>query len=755
MKKMKAFLLMLLFLITTIILYPMQQSDLMKFNIMFTNPNQGLERDDGHANYLDSCYFNSSIQCLSQIKPLTEYILNKTPKEGWEKIGPKNLFWNYAALLQKFLFQKENKKNKCIYLKENLLNTKNKFLDFFKNTAEQLFNKWDEQQDASEFLGSFIDSLEKFDKKIQKITNDFLKWSEETTIKYNCICKHGTSSTSFNGKIQISIKDFKTLETFSSLEECFTNYFEDEYLSGLKCEKCKSTVDGTKKMCITMLPKYLIIELKRFDFDHTNIENIKLLDPVTFKLKFEIDEKLLKFTLKKDLRTYRLKAFISHIGTLPIVGHYVAYVNYNNDKMTDDTWYKFNDIEVTNLKNKDIKAMVEDFGIGDGDETPYIIFYEHTKPEELETYYDEKQYKQQEKKQNFISPKSHQYDQQAQQKLPPQAKNQTTQSSTTKDNLIKKAIKKLSKALKLLKERLSTKSIDKKISQTDNEKEQGAILHNNEKQDINKIQQQNLSQKNSDQQVTDYQFKITIVQQNITKTFTGIKNSAIVNAANPTLVGGSGIAGAIFDAAGTSNLSKKIKSYFDKNIFNCGIDLDKNEKKFYKKFYDGWSPIRIKVGQAIITDGCQLNPQKIIHTLGPKGEIKTQKELTKNTNEYYSQGRDILLKNCYQNSLTVADENNITAIAFPLISSGFYSYPTKESCPVAIQAVYDYFDNKPNSIIKEIRFLIFPSDQDKYTQYKTNVEKIFKEKIIQKEEFDKYAENNKMTYLIKYPTKND
>lgn len=123
---------------------------------------------------------------------------------------------------------------------------------------------------------------------------------------------------------------------------------------------------------------------------------------------------------------------------------------------------------------------------------------------------------------------------------------------------------------------------------------------------------------------------------------------AIVNAANTGLQMGGGVCGAIFRAAGPSELQAA-----------C----------------DKLAPIR--TGEAVITPGFKLPAKYVIHTAGP----------------VYHGGRygeEEQLRNCYLNSLKRAVENNCKSIAFPLISSGIYGYPKDEALEVASSAIQDF-----------------------------------------------------------------
>lgn len=136
----------------------------------------------------------------------------------------------------------------------------------------------------------------------------------------------------------------------------------------------------------------------------------------------------------------------------------------------------------------------------------------------------------------------------------------------------------------------------------------------------------------------------TIVRQDITK----MKVHAIVNAANTELQMGGGVCGAIFRAAGESELQAA-----------C----------------DKLAPI--KTGDAVITPGFRLSAKHIIHAAGPvyRGG---------------KSGEEEQLRLCYINSLKRAVENKCKSIAFPLISSGIYGYPKDEALRVATGAIQEF-----------------------------------------------------------------
>ena len=159
---------------------------------------------------------------------------------------------------------------------------------------------------------------------------------------------------------------------------------------------------------------------------------------------------------------------------------------------------------------------------------------------------------------------------------------------------------------------------------------------------------------------------IEVIQGDITK----IDIDAIVNAANTSLLGGSGVDGAIHKVGGKQILEDCIK--IRNRQGGC------------------------KVGEAVFTRAGNLNAKYVIHTVGPvwNGGNNLEEES---------------LTNCYVNSLLIAEKLQVNEIAFPNISTGIYKFPLQIAAKIALDTVKKYLNNG-TAIINKIVFVCYSKE---------------------------------------------
>ena len=133
----------------------------------------------------------------------------------------------------------------------------------------------------------------------------------------------------------------------------------------------------------------------------------------------------------------------------------------------------------------------------------------------------------------------------------------------------------------------------------------------------------------------------------ITADITTLRVDAIVNAANPGLLGGAGVDGAIHRAAGPA-LREACRA------LPCVAP-----------------GVRCPTGAVRITPGFALPARYVIHTVGPVWHGGDR-------------GEADLLARCYRNAVQLLREHGLRTLAFPAISCGVYGYPATQAAAVAV-----------------------------------------------------------------------
>ncbi|WP_406078150.1 O-acetyl-ADP-ribose deacetylase [Micromonospora sp. NBC_00858] len=158
--------------------------------------------------------------------------------------------------------------------------------------------------------------------------------------------------------------------------------------------------------------------------------------------------------------------------------------------------------------------------------------------------------------------------------------------------------------------------------------------------------------------------QINLVEGNITVQ----RVDAIVNAANSSLLGGGGVDGAIHRRGGPAILAE------------C--------RALRASRYGRGLP----TGQAVATTAGELPARWVIHTVGPVWSA--------------GEDRSALLRDCYANSLRIADELGASTVAFPLISAGIYGWPIED----AVRQALSMLRPAAPANVTEARLVLFGAD---------------------------------------------
>jgi len=146
--------------------------------------------------------------------------------------------------------------------------------------------------------------------------------------------------------------------------------------------------------------------------------------------------------------------------------------------------------------------------------------------------------------------------------------------------------------------------------------------------------------------------RIALIRHDITQ----LQVSAIVNAANNSLLGGGGVDGAIHSAAGRGLVEECAK------LNGCDT------------------------GDAKITKGYKLPAEYVIHAVGPvyarAVRVGGKEEAAR------------LLKGCYRRSLELAREKGCESVAFSALSTGVYGFPSGQAAEAVCQEVRKWLDEE-------------------------------------------------------------
>ena len=215
-----------------------------------------------------TCYMNAVLQQLFTMPGIAEYLLSI---EDDSEDKDKSVFYQLQNLFA--------------HLKESKLEfyTPDGFWKAFRIAGIEVNIR--EQQDAFDFFISLTDQIDEYLKKKSK--KPIFKNIFEGTFSNQFICKdcphRYEREEAFYG-LNLIIKA-------GNLQDSLAQFVKDELLDGdnsYNCEKCGEKRSAIKRTCIKKLPKYLCIQLKRFDYDWELNRSLKFDDYFEFPRRIDI-----------------------------------------------------------------------------------------------------------------------------------------------------------------------------------------------------------------------------------------------------------------------------------------------------------------------------------------------------------------------------------------------------------------------------------------------------------------------------------
>jgi len=320
--------------------------------------NRGLT---GLGNLGNTCFVNSTLQCISHSYLLNDFLNKKTYRKRINKIPESLLLIEWDKLRE--LMWSENciiKPAGFISAVQKVANLKNK--DIFTGYA---------QNDLTEFLTFLLTSFhEAIKREVEmNIKGNIENSKDKLAITCYEMMKNMYSkeySEFLNMFYGIHVSEIKSTESdytnaspepffmlnipidkTKTLQGCIELYTQKEILDDnnkIFNDKTEKKEKATKQIVFWNLPELLVITLKRFN--NINEKNNEMVDFPLENLDFS------KYVVgyNKESYKYDLYGICNHSGGVS-GGHYTAFV-----KNANGNWYHYNDTNVSQVKESNIKT---------------------------------------------------------------------------------------------------------------------------------------------------------------------------------------------------------------------------------------------------------------------------------------------------------------------------------------------------------------------------------------------------------------
>ncbi|XP_055867216.1 ubiquitin carboxyl-terminal hydrolase 8-like isoform X1 [Biomphalaria glabrata] len=319
----------------------------------------------GLKNLGNTCYMNSTIQCLNNTSPLIRYFLDDSYLYDINRESSQGMQGEVVdefAVVVKALWSGDYRS----ITPRDLKNTISKYYSAFAGF---------QQQDSQEFLTFLLDGLHEGLNEVRNAPeipeqnneqlNDFdaahLAWKHHKLLNKSIIVElfqgqlKSTLMCRTCGKKSVTFQVFMSLSlpipasSRCSLMDCLKEFLKPEILTGSskwKCPSCRVEREAEKKIDLWKLPPILLIGLNRFYVDGMWQKKTTFVDfPVN-------DHDFSQVVIGPPTRQrYNLYGVSNHFGTME-GGHYTAFCKNPVNKK----WYKFDDQDVYEMSSSDVKS---------------------------------------------------------------------------------------------------------------------------------------------------------------------------------------------------------------------------------------------------------------------------------------------------------------------------------------------------------------------------------------------------------------
>ncbi|NXT83458.1 UBP36 hydrolase, partial [Zapornia atra] len=277
----------------------------------------------GLRNLGNTCFMNSTMQCLTYTPPLANYLLSKEHSRNCQQEG-------FCMLCVMEIHMNQAFSNSGSVIKPTVI------IRELKNIAQHI--RVGRQEDAHEFLCYTVDAMQKaclngytkLDRETQATTLIHQIFGGYLRSRVKCSVCNSVSDT-YEPCLDLSVE----IKRISEIERALDQFVKPEMLcdeNAYMCTTCNQKVTASKCFTIHRAPNVLTLTLKRFN----NVVGTKITKDVKYPELLNI-----RPYMSEDIGeavTYALYAVLVHSGYNCHGGHYYCYVKASNGQ-----WYQMND----------------------------------------------------------------------------------------------------------------------------------------------------------------------------------------------------------------------------------------------------------------------------------------------------------------------------------------------------------------------------------------------------------------------------
>jgi ubiquitin carboxyl-terminal hydrolase 8 len=300
----------------------------------------------GLENIGNTCYMNSTLQCLSNIPPLSRLLINDKIINRLNFTNPAGsgglVTLTYSSLIQEMW---SGKIEKCVptALKQRIDSYSTQFID-------------NGQHDSQEFMCLLLDVLHEdllSTQTARSSISELFHGQLETTFHCENSCPPVIRSSKFNFlPLPIPIGKNKI-----DLFQCMQSFLEREFIGNhgkWNCDSCHKKTNAWKSTNIKKLPPVLILQLKRFDTFSISDRQYPNSNKNQTLVEYPINNLISSILVPNFASTfiYDLVAISVHHGRSLNCGHYTTIAK----NCENNLWYNFDDSLVTLANIKDVQT---------------------------------------------------------------------------------------------------------------------------------------------------------------------------------------------------------------------------------------------------------------------------------------------------------------------------------------------------------------------------------------------------------------